>query len=238
MAFDPDVDGRRLTFEVVYVYNGSFAIQDRQTASVWSPLLGQAIRGRLKGTKLRMLPLVQCEWQGWTDRHPSTQVLAGHLGTRGGHGGDQSIGSPGMPAGFRMSIASWDDRLAHNTLVLGVVLGNEQRAYTLAGLRRLGGVVNDDLDEVPIVAFAGLENGSHAALAFRRVVDGQSLTFATGANGPTDRETGTIWSIEGGAVSGPLAGARLSFVSSHVAEWYIWAAYYPGMEIGVDGQPG
>ena len=49
-----------------------------------------------------------------------------------------------------------------------------------------------------------------SAAAFRRVVDGQRLTFdAAGPGVFTDRETGSRWNLLGEATDGPLAGRRL-----------------------------
>jgi hypothetical protein len=76
-----------------------------------------------------------------------------------------------------------------------------------------------------------MAEGSYAAVAYSRVVDGRVLTFEAGPQGAVDAETGSLWTAEGRAVDGPLAGKALQFVNSHVAEWFIWAAHYPEMDI-------
>jgi uncharacterized protein DUF3179 len=121
--------------------------------------------------------------------------------------------------------------LPEATLVMGAVAPTGQRVYPLEGLSTSGGVVNDDLGGAPIVVSAFQAEGSYGALAFSRVVDGSILTFRTGSKGPTDGQTGSTWTYEGVAVAGPLAGSRLEFIPSHVSEWYVWAAHFPGIEI-------
>jgi hypothetical protein len=233
VAFDPVIGGRRFTFEVRHVYNGTAALDDHQTGSVWSPYLGVAIRGRIAGTRLPVLPLWQMTWRAWRELHPETRVLAGHLGSRTGHGSDYTMGSPGT-GGLDKLLARWDRRLPHNTLVLGVITESRQRAYPLDTLRARKGVVCDELGGQSIVVLFHMAEGSYAAVAYSRVVDGRVLTFEAGPQGAVDAETGSLWTAEGRAVAGPLAGTSLQFVNSHVAEWFIWAAHYA--EIDIYGQ--
>lgn len=231
MAFDPIVGGSRLRFEVAGMHQGTFAVRDRQTASVWSPFLGKALQGPLKGAQLRLMPLEQMEWRAWRSLHSDTQVLAAHLGIRGGKGSRAQIGKPGVPQLLRRTIQHWDARLPPNTLVLGVVGNGEQRAYPLSMLHRYGGVLNDDLAGVPIVVLSSIEQGSYAALAFSRRLGDRVLFFDGTQFGPVDRQTGSVWTIGGKAISGPLKAQGLPFIQSHVAEWFVWAANYPNIGI-------
>jgi Protein of unknown function (DUF3179) len=231
VAFDPTVNGRRLTFEHRRLYNGTIAFDDLETGSVWSPYLQEAIRGKLAGTRLRLLPLRQIKWKDWKEMYPATTVVAGGLGSRTGHGSRHSIGSPEMGPRFRSRLARWDSRLPHNTLVLGVTGLDTQRAYPLDTLQERDGVVNDDLDGVPIVIFAPPLEGNYAALAFSRAVDGRVLTFRATPDGPVDVESESRWTWAGEAEAGPHAGTSLSFVDSHISEWFVWPAHYPDIEI-------
>jgi hypothetical protein len=220
-----------LTFEQRHIFNGTITLDDHQTGSIWSPYRAEAIRGPLLGRKLDLLPLWQMEWKAWRELHASTTVLPGELGSRTGHGSNHEIGGPGVGGGMRRSMARWDTRLPHNTLVLGVVTSGGQRAYPLELLRNREGVVNDAIGDVPIVAFGHLARGSYGAMAFDRRVGGRVLTFEPDHAGPVDLETGSRWTIEGLAVQGPLRGTGLRFVKSHVSEWYVWATNFPNLEI-------
>jgi len=231
LAFDPVLDGRRLIFKVTHVYMGTTAFTDRQTKSVWSPYFGRAITGTLRGRSLELLPAQQMHWDVWQRRHPDTLVLPGYLGSRRGHGSGHTLGSPQLSPDMRATVPRWDNRLPHNALVLGVVMGDRQRAYTMDLLRSHGGVMNDRLAGMPIVVLADVAPGSAGALAFRREVGGRTLTFRPSDEGTTDEQTGSRWTVEGVATHGPLAGERLPFVESHVSEWFIWAAHFPQIEL-------
>lgn len=230
MAFDPVVDGRRLTFEVRDIFNGTSAMRDHQTGTVWSPFLGVAIRGPLKGSTIELLPLWQMTWGAWRELHPGTAVLAPVPGRERWRAA--SIEHDRIGRNFRETAARWDTRLPPTTLVLGVVTPGGQRAYPVARLTEGDGVVNDEVGGVPVVILAHPGRGSYGAVAFSRDVDGRTLTFEAGANGVSDVETGSRWSVEGRATEGPLAGTQLPFVASHVAMWYVWAAHFPDLDIG------
>jgi hypothetical protein len=233
MAFDPVIEGRRLTFRLGYIYNGTVAVEDRETGTVWSPYLMVGIRGKLRGTPLTQLPVAQMRWAAWRDLHPNTDVLPAELGSRTGHGSGYTMGRPELGTGMRRTMARWDERFASDSIVLGVVGRNVARVYPFDLLRDHGGVVNDSLDGVPIVALAHQTEGSFAALAFSRLLDGRELTFAAGPDGPVDQETGSRWTFEGRAVAGPLEGAALEFVASSVSAWPAWPAHFPSIEIFV-----
>ncbi|HEX2030192.1 MAG TPA: DUF3179 domain-containing (seleno)protein [Actinomycetota bacterium] len=231
LAYDPVVDGRVLTFGQRHLYNGTITLDDDQTGSVWYPVTATAVAGELEGTTLRLLPLSQMEWRVWRELHPDTLVLAAEHGSRTGHGSGHRIGSPRVGPNMRESIAHWDERLPHNTLVMTVSSNGASRTYPLSTLRDKDGVVNDELGGAPIVVLHHLAEGSFAALAFSRTAGGHTLTFRPGHRGPIDAETGSVWTYEGRAVEGPLAGTQLEFLPSHVSEWYIIGTAHPGIEI-------
>ena len=112
-----------------------------------------------------------------------------------------------MGQGFIRSIVTWDTRLTQNEVVLGVVAGGESVAYPLAVLVELGGVVVDVIGGEPVVVFADAESSLSAA--FSRRVGGRVLDFEnvsdTGLD-IVDEQTGSVWTPDGRAVSGPLEG--------------------------------
>jgi hypothetical protein len=229
MAFDPVVGDRRLTFEVRAIYNGTIALRDHQTGSGWSPYFASAIGGELKGTELDVIPISQLTWELWRRQHPDTTVLDDEPGAREGHGSDWTILTRRMPLGFEQTVGTWDTRLAHYTLVLGVVTPDGQRAYRLSTLRRRRGVINDQIGSEPILTVMDLAKGSYAAAAYSRLLEGRALTFRRAKDGIIDRNTGSTWTPDGAATAGPLAGSRLKALNSHVGKWYVWAAHYPGI---------
>ena len=96
----------------------------------------------------------------------------------------------------------------------------------------LGAVVNDTFEGHPILVI--VDNCNAFSIAYSREVNGQVLTFENVAKPSieiVDKETGTHWSVEGLAISGPLVGEQLTFITSYLTEWYGWAAFHPGTDI-------
>lgn len=84
MAFDPEVNGRHLTFGVSgLLYNSDLLMYDHQTESLWSQIEGRAISGPLAGTELDQVAVRHELWQTWRGRvGDQGQVLSTDTGFR------------------------------------------------------------------------------------------------------------------------------------------------------------
>jgi Protein of unknown function (DUF3179) len=230
-AFRAEVQGRRLMFRLRGLYNGTILLMEGSTNTMWSPFTGVALTGVIRGAALERLPVSQCLWSEWLAMHPTSRVLYGEQTEREGHGSEFSPGSPGILPSFAATLLRpLDDRLPHNTLVLGVEKGAKTRAYPLETLARIGAVLNDSVGDTEIVVMS--RPGTLQALAFDRRVGDRVLVFGCAETGDIyDHETGSLWNVMGEAVSGPLAGTQLVYVNSGVEEWYGFAASHPDAEI-------
>jgi len=230
-AFRAEVEGRRLRFRLRGQYNATILLEDALTQSLWSPFTGVSLAGMMRGAALQRFPLSQCLWHEWLALHCVSDVLYGEQTLREGHGSEYSPGSPGIGAQFRSTLVrAIDERLPHNTLILGVEHGAAARAYPLKTLAKIGPVFNDALGDVELVVRC--RPGTLQALAFHRRLEDRVLTFRASETGEVyDELTGSVWNEMGEAVAGPLAGKQLEYLSSGVEEWYAFAAYHPGAEI-------
>jgi hypothetical protein len=72
--------------------------------------------------------------------------------------------------------------------------------------------------------------------------DGRTLTFdIVEGEFPfqiKDRETGTLWSLTGRALEGPLAGAQLIPIATYSAMWFAWGSFQKGSDIYSPPQSG
>lgn len=221
-----------LTFGVSgYLYNNNLVMYDHQSNTLWSQLLGQGIRGALRGTTLNMLPSQLTTWQAWKSLHPETRILsAAQLGKRADelvdpYGSYYASGFAGLTGSRRQ-----DDRLPTKALVVGIVSGAEARAYPLELLREVK-VVNDSLAEVPLIL--AYDAALQTAVTFHRAPQAQPLTFhAAEAGQMRDNETGSLWDVRTGtAVSGPLQGVRLERVAGPLLYWFAWSDVHAETEI-------
>ena len=233
IGFDSRVDGKRLTFGFEGIWQGTAVLYDHQTNSFWMHITGECFHGPHTGTFLTPLETGRhTTWAEWMRTHPETDVLAydPRLGVAGSEHGyfprdGARSGQAFLPPAFPGTIETVDERLPANTLVRGVLVGSAARAYPLPRLARHG-VVEELVGGVELTVWYDPE--SRSAAAYHRRVDGRRLSFRpSGAGRVEDVETGSVWSLEGRAVSGPLAGTTLVRARGLLSEWYGWRASYP-----------
>ena len=63
---------------------------------------------------------------------------------------------------------------------------------------------------------------------FRPRARGRALHFSVVGGAIDDRETRSVWSLDGRALRGPLKGAELPEVRHVDAFWFAWAAFNHG----------
>ena len=231
-AFDPIVDGRKLHLRAKGIYDGTLVCMDDETETWWRPFMGEAVHGPLAGRRLDRRRIDQATWADWLELHPDTLVAFGEQIEREGHSCDDRPGRPELGKTMRKSILNVDKRLPDNELVLGVVVGEEARAYPMKALDVAGACLEDELGGTKILVLH--KPGTWLAAAFRRELDGKALSFKGGEGAfAIDAGTGSRWNVAGRAVEGPLAGKELPVVSYLMEEWYIFATQHPGASIHV-----
>ena len=198
---------------------------DRQTDTIWAHLDGKAMRGSMAGERLPILPLPQMTWGEWKAEYPETLVLDPDTPFKDRYTSPVRIGVPGTD-----EAQYGDDRLPSNALVVGVEVQGDFVGFPIDQVRSEGGVVNADVGGRPVVVLYDAQ--AQTGIAYLRTVDSRDLVFesegaADASLTVTDTETGSRWDVHGKAISGPLAGASLTFVPSLISEWYGWSAYHP-----------
>ncbi len=204
------------------LYRNGLIMFDRETNSLWSHILGQAISGEFKGTNLNFIPALQTDWASWNERHPETLVVNPNLFTRDSY--------TSYYASEREGVLGWtdrDDTLQSKEYVVGVRLAGQSRAYPFSMLDKQE-VVNDNVGEVDIAVFFDKATASGTVFD-RQLADDTTLEFAPGAGTglAVDTETNSQWDILTGiAVSGPLEGTQLAQVPITYAFWFGWVDYH------------
>ena len=125
----------------------------------------------------------------------------------------------GVPAG------AW---MGEGDFVIGYQGRTAAYAYPLKMLN-FHEIVNELIDGVPVlisycplcgsgVVFANPEES--LGWAFRRQLDGRTLTFESRGDAILDRETQSNWAFHGIAIAGPMQGRRLQGLPSRRAFWF------------------
>jgi hypothetical protein len=139
-VYDPLINGKRFTFGVTgKLYKSGLVMYDRQTESLWSQILQEAITGPMTGTKLTMLPAQHTTWREWRNEHPDTLVLSPDTGFKRDYGRDpyREYYERGAPfSGTRERAQKLDPDLRAMERVLGVQLSGVEKAYPFSRLKK------------------------------------------------------------------------------------------------------
>ena len=226
-----EVNGQVLDFGVSgKLYRNVLVMFDRQTESLWSQLLGQAIVGPLQGTRLTMLPATVMTWGAWRQEHPAGLLLRKEAPSQATYASYWSSGMAGV-AGETLK----DARLLAKQYVVGVRVADQPKAYPYARLSTQP-VVNDTLGGTPLVVVFDEAHGG-AGIVFSRQVQDRVLTFALQRATEstvllTDEETGTLWhGLTGEGLEGRLAGQRLRQLPATDSFWFGWKDHFPNTAV-------
>ena len=219
-----EVGGEELSFGVSgKLIRNVLVMYDRQTDSLWSQLLGEAIKGELQGTKLEYLPSWHTTWEQWKQMHPNTIALEKGSGSRDPYASYYASTSPGV-----IGETIDDDRLQTKEFVIGVELDVGAIAYPFSVLSRTP-IINDNVFGLPILVVFDPETGS--GQVYERQHDAQPLTFIRSLEDPArlvDEETGSSWdAFSGVVVEGPLSGSALKPVKSTAVFWFGGKDFHP-----------
>ena len=247
IAFDRRVGDRVLDFGTTgNLRHSDLVMYDRQTESWWQQATGRAIVGELTGTQLEFLPSQLISWGQFAEAHPQGMVLSRDTGhprdyDRNPYPGYDTVDSDPFLLEDKTLI---DGRLSPKVRILGLVIGDEAAAYPFPFLAEQP-VVNDEVGGEPIVVVwtdgtaSGLGGETvaggeivGAANAFRRALEGRTLTFELVEEGAMrDVETGSTWSFEGRATAGELAGSELELLVADSPFWFAWAVFRPDTRV-------
>jgi hypothetical protein len=223
---------------------------DRQTESWWQQATGEAIVGELTNTRLTFLPAQIVSLAAFEGAHPDGDVLSRETGLSRDYGRNPYVGYDTIDQDPFLFDGVLDGRLPPKERVVTVGEGDGTVAFPYSELRKAG-VATATVGGDEVVVFwtpgtASALDGPNiddskdvgATGVFRPTVDGRQLTFVREGGEDAqivDRETGSTWSVAGGAVAGELSGSELDPVVHGDHFWFAWAAFSPETTIWTAG---
>jgi hypothetical protein len=222
--YDSLPQGRVLPFEFApsgLVYRSANLIYDRQSETLWDPLTGKPLLGKLAGSgiKLKMRPLEFTTWKTWRAAHPDSKVLS--IDT--GHQRDYLTGEPyidyylAKEMFFPAVMQDW----AHQPkdIVFGVRVDGSANSWALKDFTGRK-IINDAVGPAPVVLIG--DDASRDIRAYRRGSD----EFSAGATTQELVSAGKIWKITEEALIGP-SNQRLERLPGTLAFWFAWQSRFP-----------
>ncbi len=248
LAFDrSSIGGQELGVSGLLFMNNLIMFNRGDPESLWPQMLGEARCGAQLGRKLARYPAFEMTWRAWKELYPETSVISSDVNISRdytlypygslyeAHFNDEFLFSAMPPL---------DRRRPAKERVLGLPPtpgGEPGIAFPFLALDdqpTSWAVVETRWNGQDVVIFWSGQFGGAGAFRPANPVTGAPLVFrTTSVDGIEDTSTGTRWSIAGEAVSGPLAGERLTPVAeAYVAFWGAWSAFHPSTRLW-EGNP-
>ena len=244
IVFDRRLDGTVYDFGTSgKLRNSDLIMWDRQTKSWWQQFTGEGIVGELAGKKLTMLAASIVSFSDFRAASANGKVLSRETGFSRRYGQNPYAGydrADNPPFLYRGDL---DGRLLPKERVATVSIGDVDVAFPFSVLEEER-AVNYTVNGQDMVVFfkpgtvSALDAGSikssrdvGATGVFDPRVDEQDLTFRADGDSIVDNETGSVWSILGQAVEGPLTGKKLTQIVHANHFWFAWGAFKPGTMI-------
>ncbi len=194
------------------------------------------IHNRLEGSNdpLSTVPTVMTSLKTWKNLYPDSPVWMRSVEWRDVFYlkllARADVIDPSSPVMVYPLQHQLDERLPMKSLVLGLLSGDQSRAYPVEVVADRK-VINDQIADMRLAIFCV----DDFMQAFDRRVDGDAiLTFEKSDQDDrfVDVETGSEWSATGACMSGQYEGRQLSAIPHYnKIFWYVWSDYFPGGEI-------
>lgn len=238
MVYEPLVRGRVSEFGVSgLLFDNNLVLYDRnQPETLWSQMRVEGLCGAEAGKKPALLPVTQSTWAAWRALHPDTTIL--HPDT--GHRRTYTVYPYGTydrldNTSLLFPQAFLDPRRPMKELVFGFTHAGVSRAWPYGALG-LRAAINDRVAERAVLVVWDRE--AQMAVGFDRTLGEQTLEFDLALDEAggfpfrlRDRQTGSLWNLDGLAVEGPLAGTTLPRLATYSAMWFAWASFHRGTEL-------
>jgi hypothetical protein len=210
-VWEATIDGRPLHFHLAGINNQNFIMRDEETGSWWQQVSGAAIFGPLKGKRLKPVLQDELSFATWRGEHPNGRVLRPDPAVREYEPKDWEAHIARLPLVIRANNKRLDDR----ELVIGITIGNHDKAYPLKRVLAESPII-DVIGTTPIVILAG-EDGK-SVRAFER---GKRELFKM--NGAFVDASGERWDFTGRS----SRGEQLRPVPILKDYWFDWDNYHP-----------
>ena len=204
-------EARKITLFVSgQLWNRSLVMQDKETGSLWSHILGECMAGPLKGSRLEALPAEMVTWKSWKDRYPKSTVL-------------------NLPRTRKEYDKSFYERQLK--WVYGIVIDGEAMAYPF-GILRTRKFFQNEVGSEPVVVTFDPES-TRASIYSRRLgrkEEKRLLSFELDPASGALRDTGTrsLWNpATGRCTAGRLKGKKLRVLPGIVSFEKAWRTFHP-----------
>jgi len=222
-VYSPMINGVRQNFRLVGARYYNAVIEDESSGTWWYQATGEAAAGPMSGSKLKEITCEQSTLSAWLDKHPGSLILQPDTHFIDAYN-DLKNYDRVQPVD-KDSLMKNKDSLVRKSWYVGVIVETQPKAYNWRKLEKIR-VINDNIGKTPLLVM--LENDSLTFHAFNRHVDGKELNFKIGTDEClTDKETSSIWDLDGLCIAGAHKGKRLAKVQAYQEYRHSWLHFHP-----------
>lgn len=230
IAWSRIINGQETTFGVSgLLYNTNLIPYDRATNSNWSQMKMLSVNGSLIGRQAETFHIIESSWKTIRQTYPNSKVVTTATGFSRSYG-TYPYGDYKTNNGLLIFPVSPDDsRLPRKERVLGVLINQTTRAYRFENNGSDISLINDNLAGKSIAVIISKDRNIISAYQ-NELEDGTSVSLSTVQNAlpivMTDLENNK-YDLFGEIIDGPKKGLKLKQVTSMIAYWFGWAAFFP-----------
>lgn len=225
-VFSPIVNGNHETFRLVGMDHYNAVFEDAGTKSWWQQATGVAITGPLKGTVLKEFTSRQLPLQSWLREYPNSLILEPDMTFSNNYFKLEDYDKGLMYSDLvRRDAVSWREK----SWIIGVKNDMFSKAYDWNELVHRK-IIQDSIAKMPILL--AMESDTTSFHVYDRRVNGSTLLFRGTDNDSllTDRNTNSVWNMDGLCIDGVLKGQKLIPVQAYNEFWHAWKAFNANAE--------
>ena len=176
MVFHAVINSKLLNFGVSgLLYNSDVLMYDKQTQSLWSQLMMQAISGDMSGETLDMFSSDHTTWKDWKARYPETKVLSAETGYSRNYN-ESPYEDYEESATLYFPVEEISDEYSVKEQIFGIEVGGKYRAYAYSELKKHGGNrLEDNLNNVDFTIVFDSKNKTARILKSSKPIDSTTL---------------------------------------------------------------
>jgi hypothetical protein len=212
-VFEPMINGKHEQFRLVGMDHFNAMFEDATTKSWWRQVSGEAITGKLKGSRLPEVFSTQTSLSEWLRLNPESLVMQADpafikmydstLKYESGASRSSLTGTDSL---------SWNDK----SWVIGIKVGNERKAYDWNKLKEER-IVHDSVGKTPVLVILSKDNKSF--FAFERPAN-SSFTLRNDSLG----HNGRYFRLDGGGLD---TAYKLKALPAYQEFWHSWRTFNP-----------
>ncbi|MCG8332683.1 MAG: DUF3179 domain-containing protein [Chitinophagales bacterium] len=144
IAFDTGNPQDQRTFGVSgLLYNSDVLLYDRQTGSLWSQIMMEAISGPASGQKLQFIPTENTTWEAWKAAHPNTLVLSTNTGYKRDYNSEPYTAYEQNDQ-LMFPVSKKSNQLKNKDYIIGIEVNGHYKAYPFNVLKKKESEINDE----------------------------------------------------------------------------------------------